>query len=174
MNRYSLQSGLLAITLTLGGVSAAQAQGGTYFAAQGALADVDGFDDGIALVATLGIPADNMAPNLAFEAELAMTLVDPERNVAGGTLEASYWYLGGFGVYNVPLNNGWKLRGKLGLGYFDAEVETPVGTSSDDDIEAMFGFGLVVPMNNTMRFITEYTHVESDVDHLSAGVQFDF
>ena len=171
---------LLAMALTAAfGVAGAQAaQPGQsspmYFGAQLALADVDGFDDGLSLVGTLGFPADHLAPNLSFEAELGMSMSDPDRSFAGQTLEASYWYLAGFGVYSLPLNNNFELRGKLGLGYIDVEVDTPIGTFSDDDIEAMFGLGLIIPMNNTMRFITEYTHVESDIDHLSAGVQFDF
>jgi len=164
----------MAVAAALATTGAAQAAGGTYFGAQLGVADVSGFDEGMMLAATLGVPADQMVPNLAFEAELGMTVVDPDRNVIGGTAELSYWYLGGFAVYNLPLNNNLKLRGKLGLGYLDVEVDAPGGTASEDDIEAMFGVGLTVPMRGTMRFITEYTRVESDIDQISAGLQFDF
>ena len=172
MKTLGLAAALLGAAVAYGPVQAAE---GTYFSAQGALADVDGFDEGLALAATVGVPAGNVAPNLAFEGELGLTLVDPERNTPAGNVEASYWYLAGFGVYSLPLNNGWALRGKLGLGYLDTEVRAPGGNVADDsDLEAMLGVGLTIPMNSTMRFITEYTRIESDIGHLSAGVQFDF
>ncbi len=169
----------LGVTATLLGAmlvaGSAQAAGGTYFAAQGALADVDGFDEGLALTATVGMPAGTAAPNLAFEGELGLSLIDPQRDTVAGDVEASYWYLAGFGVYNLPLNNGWALRGRLGIGYLDTEVRSPGGNVADDsDLEAMLGVGMTIPVNSTMRFITEYTRIEADIGHLSAGVQFDF
>lgn len=164
--------------LTAGGPALAAdgtyASASPYFGAQLGIADVDGFDEGLMVAGTLGLPADHMVPNLAFEAELGMSLVDPERDVVGGTVEISYWYLAGFGVYNVPLNGDFKLRGKLGMGYLDAEADGPGGSASDSDLELMYGVGLSIPLRGDLRGLVEYTHVESDLGQLSAGVQFNF
>lgn len=171
MNRKQKIFALLAV-MVMGISGAANAQPfNRYFAAQGALASVDGgYDNGISGVFTYGVRVPEMHKNFSVETEFTTTILKPEKNGSGpgaGT-EVSYYTLAGYGVYSHPLNNKFHFRGRLGILYEDVEA----GGASDDDVGLSFGIGFTANMSKTSRFILEYTVIESDITHLSAGLQF--
>lgn len=169
MNRKKLIVGLLAMLLT----GAANAEPfNRYTTFQAALADVDGYDSGIAGVATYGIRVPEMHKNFSVEGEFAMTFVEPEGKRSGTTYEASYHALGAYGVYAHPLSEKFHVRGRLGVLYEDVEISAPGYSESDDDFELSYGFGITVGLTKESRFILEYTVLESDINHISAGMQF--
>jgi len=143
-----------------------------YATIQGALADVDGYDSGIAGVATYGIRVPEMHSNFSVETEFSMTFVEPEGKVGGTTWEASYYTLGAYGVYAHPLSEKFHVRGRLGVLYEDVEVNSPAESKTDDGFELTYGFGFTVGLGKDSRFILEYTVIESDINHISAGLMF--
>ena len=150
----------------------AMAESGDYVNAQLAIADVDGFSDGLAVVASYGIPMRDVHKNFSVEGEFTFTLIDPDRP----GIEVSYFTLAGYGVYTHPVDDNFKLRGRLGLLYEDVDVTLP-GTgisASDGDIGLSFGFGVTYKLDKQMNLIAEYTIIESDISHLSAGIQYRF
>lgn len=172
MNRKQKLLSILGCIL-MGITGAANAQPfNQYFNAQGALADVDGFDSGIGGILTYGLRVPEMHKNFSVEGEFTTTLVEPEGKFFGSTYEASYFTLAGYGVYTHTLNEKFQVRGRVGLLYEDVEVSSPVSSRSDDDFGLSFGVGLTVGLSNTSRFIVEYTIIDSDINHISAGMQF--
>jgi len=172
MNRKQQLFALLAIAIMgVSGVANAQPYN-RYTTFQGALADVDGYDSGIAGVATYGVRVPELHKNFAVEGEFAMTFIEPEGKVAGTTYEVSYYTLGAYGVYAHPLSEKFHVRGRLGVLYEDVEVNTAAGGRSEDDFELSYGFGFTAAMGKSTRVILEYTVIESDINHISAGLQF--
>lgn len=159
--------------------SKSAASSAQYLGAQLAIADVSGaFDSGIAFVGTFGMPLPQVNPNVAFEAELTKSIANPEYNWGGSTLELDYYTLGGYGVYNIPASEQINFRVRVGLAYEHITVDYPTwtGTSSvsDSEIGLSVGAGITVKLQSNMNFIAEYTNLDSDIDHLSAGLQFKF
>lgn len=172
MNRKQTIFALLALAVMAASGTAQAQPFNRYTTFQAALADVDGYDSGIAGIATYGIRVPELHQNFAVEGEFGMTFVEPEGKVGGTTYEVSYYTLGAYGVYAQPLSEKFHVRGRLGVLYEDVEVSTAAGSESDDDFELSFGLGITVGMGKESRFILEYTVIDSDINHISAGMQF--
>lgn len=155
---------------------ASYAEPGDYLNLQLGISDVDGFSDGLAAIGTFGRPVPNVHENFSVEGEVTTTIVDPDTVVSGNTVEVSYFTLGAYGVYTLPLNPYTSLRGRAGLVYYDTDVSRsgPGTQGSDDGIDLSVGFGVTYNLNTQMDLIAEYTIVESDISHLSAGIQYRF
>ena len=167
MNRKQLLIAVVAMMLT--GIVNAQPYN-RYTTFQAALADVDGYDAGIAGVATYGIRVPEMHKNFAVEGEFAMTFIEPENQAQGW--EASYYTLGLYGVYAHPVTDKFHVRGRLGFVYADAEYNSATQSVTDDGFELSYGFGATVGLSKETRFIIEYTDIGSDLNNISAGFQF--
>ncbi|MDZ7661307.1 outer membrane beta-barrel protein [Thiohalophilus sp.] len=160
---------LLAVT----GVS--YAESGDYMNLQLGISDVDGFSNGLAAIGTFGRPVPNVHENFSVEGEFTTTIADPDATIAGNSVEVSYFTLGAYGVYSLPLNQYAKLRGRAGMIYYDADFSGAGGPyGSDDGFELSVGFGATYNLNQQMDLIAEYTIIESDISHLSAGIQYLF
>ena len=157
-------------------VSSANAAAGDYLNAQLAIADVDGYDEGIAGVVTYGMPLPQVHRNFFVEGEFTMTLADPDAVINGTSVEISYFTLGAYAVYAHPLSDSVKLRGRAGLLYYDTDVSTTGSgiRASDDGLELTYGIGATFNVAQNMDVIAEYTVIESDISHISAGVQYRF
>ena len=170
--RKTLQS-MVGLTLLIGLGTPAMAQE-RYFNAALGIADVDGFDDGWVLIGGYGIQVPEVDKNFFIEGEITATLDDPER--AGA--DVSYYTLAGYAVYALPVTQTVDLRGRAGLLYYDADVSGTAGPFSfredEDGIELSFGIGARFEVNNELDVIVDYTQIESDIDHLSAGIQYHF
>jgi len=173
MNRkQKLSTILLAVAMGLSGLANAQPYN-RYMTFQGAMADVDGYSSGIAGVATYGVRVPELHKNFAVEAEYAMTFFEPDGKGAGGEeFEVSYYHLGAYGVYAHPLSTNFHVRGRLGILYQRVEVNSPSSSASDDDFELSYGFGFTAGMGQGKRVILEYTVIDSEINHISAGIQF--
>jgi len=136
-----------------------------YLNIQAAIADVDNMDNGVAAVIAYGHVIPEVSKKFALEAEVTTTVVDPERP---GT-EMSYSTLGAYAVYAPPISESVALRGRAGLIYQDISV-TGQG-KSDNDFEVSFGFGATTELANDLHLIFEYTVMDSDISHISAGIQ---
>ena len=160
-------AGLLALTVN------AYAEPGDYMNLQLGISDVDGFSEGIAAIATLGRPMPHVHKNFSVEGEFTTTIVDPDTTVLGTDIDVSYFTLGGYGVYTHSIDPYTALRGRAGLVYYDTDVSGGV-RGSDDGLDLSVGFGLTYSLNKKMDLMAEYTIVESDIAHLSAGIQYRF
>lgn len=160
-------AGLLAFAVN------AYAQPGDYMNLQLGISDVDGFSEGIAAIATLGRPVPDVHENFSVEGEFTTTIVDPDTTIAGTDIDVSYFTLGAYGVYSHPLDPYTTLRGRAGLVYYDTDVSGGL-RGSDDGLDLSVGFGLTYSLNKKMNLMAEYTIVESDIAHLSAGIQYRF
>lgn len=167
---------------------ATTAQAANYASVQLGMADVSGMDSGTAIIGTLGMPMPEVHKNFAFEAEITKALSKPKHTESfsfGGQnytikAEADYFTLAGYGVMTFPINPQVDLRGRIGLLYESVKVTIKddfFGTSasgSDSEIGLAFGFGGTYKLSSTRKVIVEFTQIESDITHLSAGVQFQF
>ena len=113
-----------------------------------------------------------MDKNFSVEAEATSTLVEPKGTVAGTTWEASYYTLGGYGVYSHPLSEKFHLRGRLGVLYKNVQVSSPTESKKEDGFELSYGLGFTVGLGEASRFILEYTVLDTHINNFSAGVQF--
>jgi len=149
---------------------ASYAESGDYMNLQLGISDVDGFSNGLAAIGTFGRPVPNVHENFSVEGEFTTTIIDPDRP----GIEVSYFTLGAYGVYSHPLNQYAKLRGRAGMVYYDTDFTGTGGSGSHDDFELSVGFGATYNLNKQMDLIAEYTIIESDISHLSAGIQYRF
>lgn len=159
--------------------ASAQARDEQYAKAQLAIADVDGFSDGLALVGTYGMKLPQVHPQFSVEGEITTTISDPDTSVAGNTLEVSYYTLAAYAVYTHPVTDRVDLFGRGGLLYEDVSVDyyhPLLGKYSDSetDLGLSFGVGTNVALKENLDFTAALTIIESDINHLSAGVHFRF
>jgi len=129
--------------------------------------DVSNSDDAINLGGVLGATINQSEiGSLALEGELTFTVVDGE---IADVVDWSVTTLAGYGVYrsNGPLY----FKGKLGLAYWDADVD---GFYSLDDIDLSLGLGGGYRVSDKTAFELEYTIIESDIDFLSLGFVVNF
>jgi len=178
MKNLSLHTvGIASALLCSSYVSAGQ---DSYVNAQIGLPDVTGFSGGLAIIATYGLPMNkliaNVPQNINFEAEFTSTLLSkPSVSI----FEVSYNTVAGYAVYNHELSPELTLRGRAGLILESITIDIPnfFGgsiSSSETDIGLSFGFGATYKLGGNMNIIAEYTIIESDIAHLSAGVQYYF
>ncbi len=163
-------------TLLIASTANVYAQDGNYMNLQLGISDVDGFDTGFVAIGTYGMHLPKVHENFSVEGEITNTIDDPNTTVGGTSVDISYYTLGAYAVYAFPVSDSIKLRGRAGLLYYDASVSaTGAGIkASDDGIELTFGIGATFNLNKKMDIIAEYTHIESDISHLSAGIQYHF
>ena len=181
-NRWIAGACSLALILGMNSAMAENSNSGTRMGAQLAIADADGLDTGLALVLTGIFPMPQVHPAFTVEAEFTTTVSNPEdsQSTPFGTISAelSYFTLAGYGVWNHPVSPTIKLKGRIGLLYESLEVDfkSPFGNGSDDDtdIGLSYGFGAVFDIKQSIDIIAEYTVIESDISHISAGVQWSF
>ncbi|MBI3562281.1 MAG: outer membrane beta-barrel protein [Gammaproteobacteria bacterium] len=151
---------------------------GDYLNAQLAISDVTGFNSGLSLAATYGHPLASVHKNLSFEAEFTSSVTKPETNdFFLGKINVSYYTLAGYGVYAQPINDKLGIRGRIGVLYEHVTVSQGgfsgfSGSGTDTGIS--LGGGITYAIDNKMNFIAEYTIIESDISHLSAGIQYKF
>lgn len=149
---------------------AAAAQNPMYMGGGIAIQSVTNADDGVAGVFRVGAKLDEMTGGFGVEGEITHSLIDPQ--VGPNDRDLTITTLGGYGVYTVPLpNQRVSLRGRLGLVWEELD---PEGGGSDTEMELSWGLGGEYRHSSTLSSFVEYTRIESDVSHLSAGVQVHF
>jgi len=168
------RAGIIAAGCLAFATAQAQTPQEQYAKIQLAIADVDGFDNGLALVGTYGLKMPQVHPNFSFEGELTTTISDPETSFFGTTLKASYYTLAGYGVYTHQATPKLALFGRAGLLYEDVSIDTPFGSGSSSDFGLSFGVGANVAMQRNLDFTAGLTIIESDINHISAGVNYRF
>lgn len=158
---------------------ATSAQAGQYASVQLGMSDVTDLDAGSVVIGTFGMPMAAVHEYFSVEGEVTKALGKPSKDFGGGwEVEADYWTIAGYGVLAYPVSDAFTVRGRVGVLYESIEVKatTPLGsgTASDTDTGLSFGVGGTFAISPSMNIIAEYTQIESDVTHLSAGVQFKF
>ena len=137
-----------------------------------AIQDIDGFGDGLALVLNAGKNMSNVHENFSLEGEFTYTLDSPEFKSGGFSMEADILTLAGYGVFILPLNDQFNLKGRAGLLYWDADIDSNFGAAgSDSEIELSFGFGAEYVLNDSMKIALDYTIIESDISHIGLGIK---
>lgn len=149
---------------------ASYAEPGDYVNLQLGISDVDGFSNGLAVIGTIGRPVPNVHENFSVEGEFSATILSPDTP----TVDASYFTLGAYGVYSYPLDQYTALRGRAGMVYSDSDFSGAGFSGSHGGFEISVGIGATYNLNRQMDLIAEYTIVESDITHLSAGIQYHF
>ncbi len=151
----------------------AHAAGGDSLSAQLVFPDVDGFSGGLGLAVSYDKPLPQVDPNFSVEGEFTTTLSEPDDSIAGNTWEVSYYTLAAYAKYRLPLNPQFDLFGRAGLLYEDVTVDTNfAGSASDTDVGLSLGFGVDYEINQQMDFTAGFTIIESDINHLSAGIRY--
>lgn len=158
------------------------AHNGLRASAQLAISDVSGLDTGLAMVLTGIFPVPEVHPEFTVEGEFTTTISNPENSQTTpfGTIseELSYYTLAGYGVFNHPVTPTITLKGRVGLLYESLKAKVNYlgarSTSTDTNLKVSFGVGAVFDIQKQVDIIAEYTVIESDISHLSAGVQWNF
>lgn len=168
-----LSTALLAGTLFLGGANVAHTDEILDYVSGGiAIQDLDGFDEGMALVLNGGKNMANVHENFFLEGEFTYTFSSSEFDTFGGSVEIDFLTLGGYGTFMHPLNERFNIKGRGGLVYWDADVDpSSIFYGDDDGIELSIGFGAEYAMSDTMKLTFDYTIIESDLTHLGMGVK---
>lgn len=160
--------------LVLAGISTCAVAQERYFNAGIGIADVDGFDDGLVVIGGYGARIPEVSKNFFVEGEVTATLSDPDAPAG----DLSYYTFAGYGTYALPVSQAVDLRGRAGLLYYDADVSGSTGgtgfSEDDDGLELSYGIGVTVEVNTQVEVLVDYTQIESDITHLSAGVQYNF
>jgi hypothetical protein len=176
----------LAFALAAAPVAAQQTQGQGplagrgYGSAQLGISDVDGFDNGLVLVLNggMGLTPERRG-GFSVEGEITTTISEPEIKVSNGSADLSYYTIAGYGVYTIPATQNFDVRARLGLLYENLDVNTSgqlsgVSIDDGDDFSPSFGVGASYRITKTLSGIAEYTYIEQDINHFSAGVQIRF
>lgn len=149
-----------------------------YANAQVVVSDVDGFDNGTSLALTGGmdLTRDARGGGFGVEAEWTTDISEPEVEIGDIKGELSYWTLAGYGVYRYPLSQDLALRGRAGILYLDFDEDVNVGGFGEDDEDVNFsaGVGATYRLSGQIHAIAEYTYIDDEINHLSAGVQMRF
>lgn len=156
--------------------SSAMAQNGDYMNGQLAIANIDGLSDGLSVVATYGRPMPTVHKYFALEGEVSASVSDPDTNhPVFGNISVSYYSIAGYGVLTYPLDNKINLRGKAGLLYSHVKVSSSGYLwRVDDGLDLSLGIGVTIALQPKLNMIIEYTDINSDITHMSAGVQYKF
>ena len=149
----------------------AQAQDATVNA-QLVIPSVDGFSGGMGLALGYEAPMPDVNPNFSVEGEFTTTISSPDTTIFGTTIELSYYTLAAYAKYNHEVNPGLDIYGRAGLIYESVELSGGGGSASDTDTGLSFGFGMNYEINEQMDFTAGYTIIESDINHLSAGIKY--
>ena len=163
----------LTLFFVTGNVLAATAQNGAQPYIGGKLGlmmpDGSGLDDALNIGVVLGMKLNEVeVGSIAVEGELTTTIVDGD--IRGGG-DWNVTTLAGYGVYRS--NGQFFFKGKLGLVYWDADVDG-VGGGGADDIDLSFGIGGGYKISEKASLELEYTILESDLDFLSLGFIVNF
>lgn len=170
---------MLAGCMLAGAVQAQGTQGAQYANVQLAVANVDGFSDGAALVGTYGVYLPQVNPNFSVEGEFTTTVSNPNTDAFGNKLEVSYYTLAAYAVYTQPLTPSLSVYGRAGMLYEDITADYYVPflgkvSSSATDTGLSFGVGGNFKVSNNMDITAGLTVIESDINHLGAGLRFNF
>jgi hypothetical protein len=143
-----------------------------YVTGQLVWSDIEDFDEALALAIAAG---KTFTPNFSVEGEITTTLSAAEAEGDNGDTEVTYWTAGVYGVYVLPVGQNFALRGRLGGLYRDAEVDNGGDSDLDDDeFGVSFGVGGLYDLSSRLNVVAEYTRIDDDINHISAGVQLKF
>jgi hypothetical protein len=147
--------------------------------AQLAISDVSSFDSGLALVLGYEMALPNLPKNLSLEGEFTATIDDPEYRYVvpfSGTVysaEYSYFTLGGYVKYTLPVSPTFSAYGRAGLSYINESYEgNYVGGVSGNGINLSVGIGANLQISQRMDLTAGFTSIDSHIDHLSAGIKY--
>ena len=122
-------------------------------------------------------------PEFTVEGEFTTTIQNPDDSynfpfVGKVSAELSYYTLAGYGVWNHKATPTVTFKARIGLLYESLEEKIKgfgySDSATDTNIEVSYGFGAVFDIKKSVDIIAEYTVIESDISHLSAGVQWYF
>ncbi len=157
----------------------AQAEDAT-FNAQIVLPSVTGFSGGMGVALGYEMPMPDVNPNFSIEGEFTKSLSSPDNS----GFEISYYTLAGYAKYSHPINAKLDVFGRVGLLYESVEMDyaypclvgftftTCSASASETDTGLSLGGGINYTLNPQMDFTAGYTIIESDINHLSAGIKF--
>ncbi len=184
MKTIKVMAAVAAIALPL---QFAQAEDATVNA-QIVLPSVTGYSGGMGVALGYEMPMPDVNPNFSIEGEFTTTISSPDDSASAGgvtvTSELSYYTLAAYAKYNHPVNEKVDLFGRVGLLYESVEADyscsgntficslTPSSSGKETDTGLSFGFGMNYGINDKMDFTAGYTIIESDINHLSAGIKF--
>ena len=118
-------------------------------------------------------------PNFGVEGELAIGVNDEEATEGGVTASLGLNYLvGAYGKAQLPVAENVNLFARAGIVNAELEVEvTGLGSVSDSETGAGYGFGGTVDINERFYVRGDYTRydiedLEADAFTISAGMKF--
>lgn len=145
-------------------------------------------DSALAITGTYGKRLEHFYPGFSAEVDLSFSLTDAESSYSGsmgsGEVTGSYVSLGGYGVYEYPLDNVVKnlsAYGRAGLVYTSVDVETSVtvgnmsssSSMSDSSIGLGLGGGAKYQYSKQLSFVADFTMAD-DIDLFTVGTRYEF
>jgi len=189
---------LVALSMTAAMVAgtAHAAKGGVadmidYWGAGASMVGISGQDSGYAIEGMVGKKMDKVMENFRVEGVVNYTVVPPKwtfntYTFSGFSLvpmtidyKTSVLQLGGFGVYEYPVNKEISVRGKAGLAYQSMSAElacsaTCPGTTSynpGSQVTVAFGVGALYALDKAKSVMVEWVKYDT-VTYIAAGVKF--
>ncbi len=155
---------VLLVLLVASGGAAAQ----PYVDAQLALGKPTGFGTGLEALVSTGIPVAQRK-NLFLEAELATTLMAPQKDSSG----ISHSSLGGYGIYRRMMDERLALHGKVGMLY---QYSVPERGDIQRGLGIAVGVGATIRRDRAISYLIEGVAVQGTLDlfRISAGIRYLF
>jgi hypothetical protein len=144
-----------------------------YLGAGVVISDVTDLDNGTALVVNAGKNIGAI-PGLSAEGEITTTISKPEASIGGVNADASYWTVGAYGVYTLPVSTQFDVRGRLGVLYENVDVKGDAASGDESDFQVSGGVGGAFHVTDRFSITADYTRISEDINHVGAGVQFRF
>ena len=143
---------------------------------------INGVDD----ITPIGILyGHGISRNFSVEGEFNFGLSGGDYSGSGGVGEFDLWTLGVYGTYHLPLSDKAYGKAQMGFLYEDKDfvysktfiyTSAPPITITVDDSDTgwglSWGLGGGYKINNRMNVEVEYTIIESDLDFLSIGINY--
>lgn len=146
--------------------------------AQLAISDVAWADNGLALVVGYEMATPKLPKNLSLEGEFTATIDNPENRYVAPfsgivySAEYSYYTLGGYMKYTLPVSPSFSAYGRAGLSYVNDSYDGYYGGSTIGGIGLSVGIGANLKVSQRMDLTAGFTSIDSHIDHLSAGIKY--
>ena len=136
-----------------------------------ALETVTNYDSGFALVVNAGLPIKEDGKSVVgAEVEITQTIVSPSLN----TIDASITTVAAYSTYSYNINK--QLFVKVRGGFLYESVTNEIGSYSVDTSDSGIAFGLHTGynINEKMGAYVGYDFIETNVNHITLGMNYRF
>jgi len=135
------------------------------------------FNHGTSLIVNVG--KNNLINRMGMEVEGSIQIDKPEATINGFTDSLKFWSMGMYGTYLWSFDN-ITIKPRVGILYesikssfnkSNSNINTPIDKNK---VSLSGGIGISYKITNSTKIYTNYTKLETDIDHITFGAEFKF